>query len=126
MRNSVVYAVSFLFIGVVTACGPLGADDPTAVGTTPAATRVAPSTLPPMRIATRTPVDPANLPATQAGTPASVEVPPSYVVQEGDSLYAIAIRFNLDLAEIVAINGLSDPNDISVGQELTLPAPPEE
>lgn len=108
-----------------TACGPLDDDDPQ--GSTPTGTPVgeAAETLPPMVIVTRTPVDPSRIPTTPAETPEHVEVPSTYVVEEGDSLYSIAARFQLNLAEIVALNGLSDPNDISVGQELTLPAPPE-
>lgn len=110
----------------LTACGPLGADEPQGSSPTATATTEVQETLPPMEIVTRTPVDPAQIPPTPSGTAAAIEVPQTYVVQEGDSLYSIAIRFQLELAEIVAINGLSDPNDISVGQELTLPVPGEE
>lgn len=50
--------------------------------------------------------------------------PATYVVAEGDSLYAIALRFGVELNAIIAANGLSDPNDIQVGQELTIPPKP--
>jgi lipoprotein NlpD len=43
------------------------------------------------------------------------------VVAEGDSLYAIAIRFGVEIRAIIELNGLSDPNDIQVGQELRIP-----
>ncbi|MEZ4521112.1 MAG: LysM peptidoglycan-binding domain-containing protein [Thermomicrobiales bacterium] len=122
-------AISGLLIALVlAACGPLGGDDQAAdPGATRTPTQPVPaSTLPPMEIVTRTPVDPARIPATEEGTPVDVEVPETYVVQEGDSLYSIAIQFQLELADIVALNGLSDPNDISVGQELKLPVPDDE
>ena len=111
---------------LLTACGSFGDDDPLADGPTSTATNADPATLPPMRIVTRTPVDPAQIAPTSAETPGKIEVPATHVVQEGDTLYSIANLYQLDLAEIVAINGLSDPNDISVGQELMLPIPVEE
>lgn len=114
-------------LGFIAACGPLGDGDESAQpDPSSTATSGSPATLPPMQIVTRTPVDPAQIPPTPSGTPTDIEVPSTYIVQEGDSLYSIANRFQLDLAEIVALNGLSDPNDITVGQELTLPAPEEE
>lgn len=121
-------AALILMIAVLsmTACGSFGEDDPEVSGPSPTSTANAAPTLPPMQIVTRTPVDPAQIPPTPSGTPGAIEVPSTYVVQEGDSLYSIAIKFQVELAEIVALNGLSDPNDISVGQELILPVPGEE
>lgn len=74
-----------------------------------------------MRIVTPTPVDPNAIPPTATTPSGPVEVPDVYVVQENDTLYAIATRFNVDLARLVEVNNLSDPNDIWVGQELTIP-----
>ena len=74
-----------------------------------------------MRIVTPTPVDPNAIPPTATTPSGPVEVPDVYVVQENDTLYAIATRFNVDLARLVEVNNLSDPNDIQVGQELTIP-----
>ena len=124
MRLRVLLALAAFFLAA-TACGPLDDDEPQ--GSSPTGTPAAESaeTLSPMAIVTRTPVDPAMIPTDPAETPEVVEIPSTYVVKEGDSLYSIAARFRLNLAEIVELNGLSDPNDISVGQELILPAPPE-
>ncbi len=44
-----------------------------------------------------------------------------YVVQPGDTLAVIAGRFGVTVDEIVALNGIADPNFISVGQELRIP-----
>ncbi len=104
-------------------CNPVSEDATPAAGVTPSPTSKTIATLPPMRIVTRTPVDQSQIPPTAGGTQTALEVPSTYVVQEGDTLYSIAKRFQLDLAAIVALNGLSDPNDISVGRELQLPAP---
>jgi len=45
----------------------------------------------------------------------------TYVVQEGDTLDAIAERFGVTADSIVRFNGLTNPDDISPGQELTIP-----
>jgi LysM repeat protein len=57
------------------------------------------------------------------------ERPPSYVVESGDTLSAIAERFygDANLAGYLAeSNGLADMNMIDVGQELSLPLTKEE
>lgn len=54
-----------------------------------------------------------------AGPPAQTgEV---YVVQPGDTLFGIALRFGLTVADITAANHLSNPNLIFVGQRLVIP-----
>jgi LysM repeat protein len=47
--------------------------------------------------------------------------PATYVVTADDTLYAIALRFDVQLADLIELNGLTDPNDIQVGQELKIP-----
>jgi murein DD-endopeptidase MepM/ murein hydrolase activator NlpD len=44
-----------------------------------------------------------------------------YVVQAGDTVFAIALRFGLSVAEIAAANNLSNSNLIFVGQQLVIP-----
>jgi TolB protein len=43
------------------------------------------------------------------------------VVQEGDTLIAIAIRFDVTVEAIQAANGIDDPAKLRVGQELIIP-----
>lgn len=47
-------------------------------------------------------------------------VPRSYQVQAGDSLFSIAYQFDLDYRELAAANGLRPPYTIFVGQQLSL------
>jgi LysM repeat protein len=45
----------------------------------------------------------------------------TYVVESGDTLAAIADRFDTTVRAIVRANDLADPDVIDVGQELTIP-----
>ncbi len=54
-------------------------------------------------------------------TTTTITGPEIYVVQTGDSLGAIASRFDVTLADLVAVNAITDPDKISVGQELLIP-----
>lgn len=45
----------------------------------------------------------------------------AYTVQRGDTLATIARRFNTTVAAIASLNGISNPNRISVGQVLQIP-----
>ena len=44
-----------------------------------------------------------------------------YFVKEGDSLGAIANAFNVDLDQVMEINGITDKNRIEVGQAIKIP-----
>jgi LysM repeat protein len=46
-----------------------------------------------------------------------------YVVQSGDTLSKIANRFSVDQAELMAVNGITDPDHVEKGQELRIPPP---
>jgi LysM repeat protein len=47
----------------------------------------------------------------------------TYVVQPGDTLGAIAQRYDLAVEDVMAANGLTDPNTLAIGQVLIIPAP---
>lgn len=46
---------------------------------------------------------------------------PVYQVQEGDSLWDIAQRFRISMDDLAQANGITDPNQIAVGTQLTIP-----
>ena len=55
----------------------------------------------------------------------SRQPPPSqkivtHIVSEGDTLFSIAWRYELDLQKLAAVNGLSQPYQLRVGQRLSL------
>jgi LysM repeat protein len=71
---------------------------------------------------------PTKVPAT--ATPSPTPLPPTstptstpllYTVQEGDTLGAIALTYTVSLEDLVAVNGLTDPDLIYAGQTLTIP-----
>lgn len=45
----------------------------------------------------------------------------SYTVQPGDTLALIAARFSVSLESIIALNSITDPNTIEVGQAILIP-----
>jgi LysM repeat protein len=49
------------------------------------------------------------------------DLPTSYVVQPGDTLGGIARNVGTDVASLIEVNGIANPNMLSVGQELRLP-----
>jgi catabolite regulation protein CreA len=48
----------------------------------------------------------------------------SYQVKEGDTLGALAIQFNVSVADIMTVNGFTDPDSINVGQVILIPTAP--
>jgi murein DD-endopeptidase MepM/ murein hydrolase activator NlpD len=59
-----------------------------------------------------TPVQAA--PAAQSGDPI-------YLVQSGDTLSSIALRFGVTSDELQTANGITDPNSLAIGQQLVIP-----
>lgn len=52
---------------------------------------------------------------------ANQESGPIYIVQQGDTLNEIAIRFGLSVEEIQTANAIDDPNSLFIGQNLLIP-----
>jgi LysM repeat protein len=46
-----------------------------------------------------------------------------YIVQPGDTLYGIALRFGITVQSIVDANSLPNPDRLDVGQQLIIPPP---
>lgn len=66
------------------------------------------------------------IPAPTAETPATPEAVAKptgqvYVVQPGDTLGQLAARFGVTVDELMQLNDLSNPDHLSVGQELLIP-----
>lgn len=47
-----------------------------------------------------------------------------YIVQNGESLWDIARRFDTEVNTLARMNDIRDPSRLSVGQELRIPRPP--
>ena len=62
------------------------------------------------------------IPSTSTGTGTSGSGTGSvYVVQTGDTLYKISVKFGVSMANIMSANGLTNPNIVYVGQRLMIP-----
>jgi LysM repeat protein len=85
-----------------------------AASSTTAVTPTATSTSPP-GVPTQTPTP---TPTTPPGT---LGAPIVHVVQRGENLFRIALRYNTTVDAIAAANGIRNPQLIYVGQKLTIP-----
>ena len=62
-------------------------------------------------------------PELAAGFPDVLEVPATYRMLQGEGLLHVADRFGISLEAIVAVNGISDIDNVPVGMLLVLPSP---
>ena len=56
--------------------------------------------------------------------PEQEDAPGPYTVQQGDTLSVIAVRFSVSINDLMAANGINDPDRIFPGQELRIPSRP--
>jgi murein DD-endopeptidase MepM/ murein hydrolase activator NlpD len=63
----------------------------------------------------------ASANALPAGTVYQQVEGPIYIVQEGDSLWDIALRFKVSMDELARVNGITDPSQLKVGAQLVIP-----
>lgn len=69
----------------------------------------------------RIPPDEGQAPPAPTPTP-SPSTETTYIVKPGDNLYRIGRAFNISWVQIAEANGIVNPNQIVVGQELKIPA----
>ena len=104
---------------------------PTAIAPTVSAPTAAPPTI---EAATALPLPTTALEATAAPSPTPELPTPTasptpggeriHVVQAGENLYLIGLLYVLSWVAIAEYNGITDPNTITVGQELRIPPSP--
>jgi LysM repeat protein len=83
--------------------------------------------LPPTAAPSLTPYSTPTVEATRPESPPSTptiappQAPETYNVQEGDTLGAIALAYDVSIEDLILANDLANPNVLYVGQELTIP-----
>lgn len=89
---------------------------------TPTPTNTA--TVTPTATSTNTPtVTPTETPTPTITITPTIAGPFTYQVVEGDSCFAIAVKFNVDLLLLITINNLDPACPIRIGDTLTIPGP---
>lgn len=73
-----------------------------------------------------TPISGTSIPATAIPTITSTPIPSSacryyHIVQPGENLFRIGLRYGVSYSEIARVNQISDPTRISIGQKLCIP-----
>lgn len=92
---------------------------------TPSASR--PSSAPsapansPAPASSQPPAAPSSQPPAASSSPPASTASQKYVVQPGDTLSAIAQKFGVTTQQLIETNKLSNPDFLTVGQELTIP-----
>jgi LasA protease len=136
VRPAAVLVILLLFC---IACAPAGTPTPTRqviepwVGqaktqvdiSLPALTTPTPFSVPEILPPTRSPDQPYGSPTPDPlrEPPATRDASERYVVRYGDSLGGIALRYGVAASQIVSANSLANPNLLTVGQVLLIPAP---
>ena len=59
--------------------------------------------------------------APEAAESEAIARPPIHVVSSGETIESISLRYRVDVNELIALNELTNPNRLGVGQELKLP-----
>jgi murein DD-endopeptidase MepM/ murein hydrolase activator NlpD len=62
----------------------------------------------------------------RAGSVIAQETQPAgqiYIVQAGDTLSSIALRFGVTVEDLVRVNNITDPNALAIGAQLIIPGP---
>jgi LysM repeat protein len=101
--------------GSAASASPTPSPSPTATATaTPVPSQTAPQPSPSV-VATASPT------AVPTASPTPAPTPHTYIVQQGDTLNAIAVRFGTTAQAIADANGISVSDTLDVGQVLVIP-----
>jgi LysM repeat protein len=108
------------------------AESDRATQTAEAAATEAPTSPQPTPEPTETPIPPTPEPTTPAPTPPPTAPAPAptspptgqvtHVVQRGENLFRIALRYGTTVGAVASANGIANPALIYVGQKLTIPS----
>jgi LysM repeat protein len=93
--------------------GPISTQPPTFLTSVPTLTPVPDSETPEPAVQEPTPI-PAE-PTTETSTETS------YIVVAGDTLFKIALNFDVTVEDLAEANGIIDVNSLEIGQELIIP-----
>lgn len=101
---------------------------PSTAEISPVATTPPPATTEPVTAVATTPPPVETTPAPVVTTPAPTLTPQAtgpttHIVQAGENLFRIALRYGLTTEVVAQANGITNPALIYVGQKLTIPAP---
>ena len=120
-------SVVFIVVGIVLVLAFMGKGQgiPFLSTDTPTPTMTYTPSPTPTATATPTLTPTATLTPTPTFTPTPSE-PFEYTIEEGDSLVAIAEKFNVDLITLMLLNNLNNSSTLYVGQKIIVPAPDTE
>jgi LysM repeat protein len=96
---------------------------PAAVGQSPVPTSVPGATPVPTSVPVATPA-PTSLPPTTPAAPTTGAT--THVVQPGENMFRIALRYGTTVEAIAQANGIANPRMVYVGQQLTIPSTSEQ
>ncbi|NBD35790.1 MAG: LysM peptidoglycan-binding domain-containing protein, partial [Chloroflexi bacterium] len=70
---------------------------------------------------TPTEVAPSPTPIPSEEETAATSAPQTHIVQAGENLFRIALRYGTTVERLAQVNGITNPARIYVGQKLTIP-----
>ncbi len=106
--------------GRPTAADPLASATPLVLATPPPPSVVVPTLT---ALATLAPTEPPPATATPAASP-TAEGERIHVVQPGETLYSIGLKYGVSWVAIAEYNAIANPDAIDAGQELRIPPAP--
>jgi LysM repeat protein len=125
VRKRVSYGLGLILLGVaalLVACGQMPIITPEAASVDGPVNGTSLPTSTPVPGVTATP---PPLPPADTATPTVTPTPVIHVVVEGDTLYSIAFDYGVSPDTLQSINGIENPQLLSIGQELIIPTEEE-